>query len=485
MINVTSYFMPNKICNVNKILSLLICIFFGNILSAQNEEPGLPDSPPTVSIDGLLYNLFEDSHTAMIANANTWEGDLAIPEQITYENQKYIVNKIEWLAFAFCTTLTKVRIPKTVTDIQHYASYEPCKNPFVGCTSLETIKADDYTETQTNVFSAHEAGQTTIEINETNFPDENFRKYLLTHYYYCADSVLTEAEIAKLEYIYISEMGIKSLRGIEYLTALINLECTDNQLTELDVSNNTALTYLDCSRNQLATLNVSGCAALGTIKCQENLLTTLDVSGCTKLEDLSCIHNQITTIDLSKNATLSNLSCSDNQLSNLDVTKCIALKGLYCDGNLLAELDLSKNKELTGLACYNNQLTTLDVSQSPQLFWLAYHQNRIKGVGMDALLEGLPTVVNHTMNAIYNEGEENVMTKAQVTAAKAKGWIPYAFNGNSWQEYAGSEDPQPIDGITAPTQQQRTISFDLSGRPVPSKSQRGLYIQGGRIKARK
>lgn len=143
MINVTSYFMPNKICNVNKVLSLLICIFFGNILSAQNEEPGLPDSPPTVSIDGLLYNLFEDSHTAMIANANTWEGDLAIPEQITYENQKYIVNKIEWLAFAFCTTLTKVRIPKTVTDIQHYASYEACKNPFVGCTSLEAIEVDE------------------------------------------------------------------------------------------------------------------------------------------------------------------------------------------------------------------------------------------------------------------------------------------------------------------------------------------------------
>ena len=68
-------------------------------------------------------------------------------------------------------------------------------------TLVLTIKADDYTETQTNVFSAHEAGQTTIEINETNFPDENFRKYLLTHYYYCADSVLTEAEIAKLEYI--------------------------------------------------------------------------------------------------------------------------------------------------------------------------------------------------------------------------------------------------------------------------------------------
>lgn len=143
MINVTPYFVTNKIWNVKKVLSLLICIFFGNILYAQDEEPGLPDPPPAITIDGLQYKLYEDSHTAMVANANSWEGELVIPEQVTYENQKYTVNKIEWLAFAFCTTLTKVRIPKTVTDIHHYASYEACKNPFVGCTSLEAIEVDE------------------------------------------------------------------------------------------------------------------------------------------------------------------------------------------------------------------------------------------------------------------------------------------------------------------------------------------------------
>lgn len=139
-INANPRFVLFEIWNVNKVLLLLLCIFYGNILYAQNDEP---DSPEKVNIDGLQYYLFECSHTAMVANANSWEGELVIPEQVTYEEQKYTVNKIEWLAFSFCTTLTKVRIPKTVTDIQHYAGYDACKNPFNACTSLEAIEVDE------------------------------------------------------------------------------------------------------------------------------------------------------------------------------------------------------------------------------------------------------------------------------------------------------------------------------------------------------
>ena len=67
---------------------------------------------------------------------------------------------------------------------------------------------------------------------------------------------------------------------------------------------------------------------------------------------------------------------------------------------------------------------------------------------MDALIEGLPTVTKGEMDVIYYKNEQNVMTKAQVAAVKAKGWIPYEYGVNSWsyyswQEYAGSD---PITG---------------------------------------
>ena len=40
-------------------------------------------------------------------------------------------------------------------------------------------------------------------------------------------------------------------------TALTELVCSSNQLTNLDVSKNTALTELDCSLNDLVSLDVS------------------------------------------------------------------------------------------------------------------------------------------------------------------------------------------------------------------------------------
>lgn len=44
------------------------------------------------------------------------------------------------------------------------------------------------------------------------------------------------------------------MTGIEYFTALITLHCYNNQLTYLDVSQNTALTSLICDDNQLTSL---------------------------------------------------------------------------------------------------------------------------------------------------------------------------------------------------------------------------------------
>lgn len=118
---------------------LSFCILFLSTM-VYAQETG---SVLKVAIDGLTYKLNQGTHTAMVANANSWEGELDIPEQVSYNDETYIVDKLEWLAFDFCKTLTKVRIPKTIVKIQHYAGYEACKNPFRNCTSLENIEVDE------------------------------------------------------------------------------------------------------------------------------------------------------------------------------------------------------------------------------------------------------------------------------------------------------------------------------------------------------
>ena len=100
-----------------------------------------------------------------------------------------------------------------------------------------------------------------VGIDKTNFPDDNFWNYLLEQDY-GKDGVLTDEEIRNITVMDVSEKEIKSLKGIEYFTALRTLNCSDNELTELDISGNTALDTLDCSYNELTALDVSKNTAL-------------------------------------------------------------------------------------------------------------------------------------------------------------------------------------------------------------------------------
>jgi hypothetical protein len=95
---------------------------------------------------------------------------------------------------------------------------------------------------------------------------------------------------------------------------------------------------------------------------------------------------------------------------------------------------------LNWLYCNDNQLTSLDMSGCPELSLLYVYQNKIKDAAMDAFIKSLPTVSNGEMAIIFDYNEGNVMTTAQVAAAKAKGWTPYYSNDpdmTDWQEYAG------------------------------------------------
>ena len=219
-----------------------------------------------------------------------------------------------------------------------------------------------------------------IAIDATNFPDANFRNYLLG-LSLGKDGVLTEAEIKNVLQFYVEDKNISSLKGIEHFTALTKLYCRNNQLTTLDMSKNTALTSLQCDNNQLTTLDVSGCAALTFLDCHSNQLTTLDVSGCTALTYLICSGNQLTALDVSKSTTLTSLQCNNNQLTTLNASGCVALNSLSCKENPLTILNISRCTALTKLDFYiydgDGQLTALDVSGCTALTKLRCDNNQL------------------------------------------------------------------------------------------------------------
>lgn len=263
-----------------------------------------------------------------------------------------------------------------------------------------------------------------LAINETNFPDENFRIYLLnTSYGY--DGVLTTLETSLVNTIKVSRKNIQSLKGIENFTELKELNCGYNQIDTLDLSKNTKVSILEC---------------------YDNGMTSLDVSECEQMIRLECMENKLTSLDVSKMSMLVDLYCSENLLTLLDVSNCTKLEDLECYTNKLTSIDVSKNSKLERLECQDNQLTLLDVSNNPALKNLRIYKNKIKRAAMDILVNGLPTISNYkALRVIYNEGEGNEMTRSQVAIAIKKGWEPMYYGTseygyNTWMSFYGSDD---------------------------------------------
>ena len=176
-----------------------------------------------------------------------------------------------------------------------------------------------------------------IEINEENFPDENFREYI-KQFDQDKDQSLSIDEIAAVTEIMVAGKPISDLKGIEYFTALTSLDCFENQLSKLDVSKNTKLKRLRCSSNMLTAIDVSKNTELTDLYCYSNKLTELDVSQNTKLEVLICNSNKLTKLDVSQNTKLVELNCSSNMLTAIDLTNNLLIDYLTLDNNPIISL---------------------------------------------------------------------------------------------------------------------------------------------------
>ena len=211
-------------------------------------------------------------------------------------------------------------------------------------------------------------------------PDSDFWRWAVSNYrWYWFPS---QNELDAITYIDCSNMNLTSLTGISYFRNLKYLNCSDNQLTSLNVSGCTALEELDCSDNKLTSLNVSGCTALTDLCCSDNYLTSLDVSNNTALTGLNCGGNQLTGLDVSNNTALTYLDCDQNQLKSLDVSNNTALGYLNCCANQLTSLDVSNNTALGYMDCHYNQLTSLDVSRCTALWYLSCSANMLTSLNV-------------------------------------------------------------------------------------------------------
>ena len=202
-----------------------------------------------------------------------------------------------------------------------------------------------------SAFAATDSDDSGYVENTNTFPDEAFWSYLLKYVDKNRNGTLSQEERYAVKVIDVEKKNIHSLKGIEFFPNLTKLKCSENQLTELDVSQNKELEYLDCVGNQLTELDVSQNPALKYLYCSDNQLTELDVRSNTALERLLCQKNQLTSLDVSQNTNLARLDAEDNKidinieetsrtfdlstLPGFDVSKATNWKGGTVNGSIL------------------------------------------------------------------------------------------------------------------------------------------------------
>jgi hypothetical protein len=205
---------------------------------------------------------------------------------------------------------------------------------------------------------------------------------------------LDASKLTKLEVLLCAGCSLSSL-NISGCIALKRLDCGywdmygGNFIDELNLSNCTKIEYLNCSGNNLTSLDISNCKELVTISAGDggrywdykNQISHLDISNNTKLKRLVCANNQLTNLDLSNNVVLEFLYCSKNLLTSLDVTNNYLLEDLWCGANQLTNIILGDKPALKLFSCdyyvdpywldiysdSTNPISSLDISKCTSL----------------------------------------------------------------------------------------------------------------------
>jgi Leucine-rich repeat (LRR) protein len=294
------------------------------------------------------------------------------------------------------------------------------KNPLLTCIVVDNAI---YSNEKWFGFKDSTASYSTVDCAQiTAIPDPAFENKLIALQIDNdgKNGSILNSSISSVTSLNLLASNIKDLTGIKGFTSLQTLNCSGNQLSALDISQNKNLTALDCSSNKLLSLNLKN----GNNKNfkNSNFTKNLDLSciqvddqaysnqnwtnfkdnpanynvDCTSYTTLTDTNFEQKLIDLGidtdglngkiNNSGLDKITYLDLSNSNIsDVKGLEAFTGLtYLDLNTnnIQSIDISHNKLLTKFAIHENKLSSLDVTANTELFNLTFSMNQISTIDL-------------------------------------------------------------------------------------------------------
>ncbi|CAL2082445.1 conserved hypothetical protein [Tenacibaculum sp. 190524A05c] len=248
----------------------------------------------------------------------------------------------------------------TSLNVQNGNNTNVTKFQVSGNTGLTCINVDDAAYSTTN-WTDIDAGMyfSTYNCRYTQIPDANFEARLNALGY---DDIANDGQVPTdlievVTELQLAGQNITDLTGIEDFTALEELKANGNNITSIDLSNNTALKLFQMtSSSSLGSINVSNNPVLADLQIR-SLNSSIDISNLSALDRFACVDCTFTTLNTSGNPNLRHLDLEDTPVTAIDVSTNTKLEILELENTKLVELDLSKNTSFKYL--YAQDITTL------------------------------------------------------------------------------------------------------------------------------
>ena len=352
---------------------LIIILFFATQLQAQivtipdtNFKNALLTHNPVIDTNGDNEIQVSEAIASSIVNvSNKNISDLTGIEEFTnLDDLRCFTNSITVLDLGSNTNLTKLNCAEnqlTTLDLTNNLSLTEvdCANNLLTTFTVETNNSMDFLTCNNNSLTSltlsPNANYSLVECNNNSLTTIDLTNITITsgEGLNCHHNNLTGFTF--------SNSSIKVIRAnfndfisldLNGNPALEELYCGDNAtLTSINLLSNLALLSLDASDSDLSNLDLTANTNLTYLRVKNNTISSLDLSQNTALQNVYLNDNEISTLDVSQNTLIITLNLSNNPLTSLDLNSNVALKNLFVHGTDLATIDLSNNSVFESLGC--------------------------------------------------------------------------------------------------------------------------------------
>lgn len=225
------------------------------------------------------------------SNASAYSGDIVIPESVEYDGVVYTVRGIYSYAFRYCTDVTSVTLPASVTSISSYA--------FEGCSGLESINLENVTSLSTECFWNCTSLKSVNLSNATSFSSWVFRNCTalesvtlspslasISNYTFYGCTSLTSLTLPAS----VTSIGSYAFYGCSKLES-INIPSNVTSISEYAFYQCTSLKgiVLPTGIKAIANFSFYNCSAMESINFPEGLenIGQCALQGCAKISTVS------------------------------------------------------------------------------------------------------------------------------------------------------------------------------------------------------